>query len=110
MQVLVMASSVAAVTTTKTFARPWLMTSVDPEAQKKRKKPPGSLITSRIWYRQFPHIHCLASLSGLLVHNNSLLGTQQALELSCDAKEKKGKTEQMNMPDAVGAFVSAGFS
>lgn len=85
-----MASSVAAVTTTKTFARPRLMTSVDPEAEKKKPyKPPGSLIMSRIWYRQFPHIYCLASLSGLLVHNNSLLGTQQALELSCDAKEKK---------------------
>lgn len=36
-----------------------------------------------------PHIRRIASLSRLLVHNNGLLGTQQAHEELRDAKGKK---------------------
>lgn len=71
-------------------ARPLLqlMTSVNPEARRSLKSilPPNKRESVEAFSaRSLP---CFG-LSRLLVHDNSLLGTQRALEESCDAKGKK---------------------
>lgn len=71
-------------------ARPLLqlMTSVNPEARRSLKSILPSNKRESVEAFSARSLPCFG-LSRLLVHDNSLLGTQRALEESCDAKGKK---------------------
>lgn len=79
-------------------------TSVNPvffflrEGERKIKKAKSHLAAKQAESgpSHFHHIHCFASSSRLLVHNNGLLGTWQALLASCDASGKKVREKKKN--------------